>query len=76
VKDVTAERVMQCLPGNPRSRPEVLKVIEALVKAYNYKVFMLNNQVCGQLDRFGLTKIYFHKNIFILYSYDVLIINQ
>ncbi|XP_052795516.1 uncharacterized protein LOC128228315 [Mya arenaria] len=46
LKEITSERVIQCLPGNPRSRsPDTVNVIQALVKAYNYKVYMLNNQL-------------------------------
>ena len=43
LKDITAERVLQCIP---RSRSQdTQKVIQALVKAYNYKVYMLNTEV-------------------------------
>lgn len=46
LKEVTAERVLKCLPGMARSKStESQKIIQALVKAYNYKVFMLNSQI-------------------------------
>lgn len=46
LKEITPECVLKCLPGIAKSRSsEGQKVIQALVKAYNYKVYMLNTQV-------------------------------
>ncbi|XP_060565022.1 uncharacterized protein LOC132724217 [Ruditapes philippinarum] len=45
LKEITAERVLACLPARSRSRSEDMnQMIKALVKAFNYKVYMLQNQ--------------------------------
>ncbi|XP_060563014.1 uncharacterized protein LOC132722523 [Ruditapes philippinarum] len=45
LKEITAERVLAWLPARSRSRSEDMnQMIKALVKAFNYKVYMLQNQ--------------------------------
>lgn len=45
LKEITAERVLGCIPTRSRARSEDLnQLIQALVKAYNYKVYMLQSQ--------------------------------
>ncbi|KAH3837019.1 uncharacterized protein LOC127876875 [Dreissena polymorpha] len=58
IKDVTADRVIQCIPSRSRSQ-ETLKVIEALVKAYNYKVYMLRNESDSLRE-----EVKYHKTIY------------
>ncbi|XP_045216264.2 girdin-like [Mercenaria mercenaria] len=45
LKEITAERVLGCMSSRSRSRSEdVNRLIQALVKAFNYKVYMLQNK--------------------------------
>ncbi|KAL4227444.1 hypothetical protein ACF0H5_012888 [Mactra antiquata] len=45
LKEITADRILSCLPPKSRTKSgSIHTLIQALVKAYNYKVFMLQNK--------------------------------
>lgn len=60
LKDITPERVLNSLPGVPRSRPSTTqKVVQALVKAYNYKVYMLKEEISSLRH-----EVKYHQNVY------------
>ncbi|KAJ8304587.1 hypothetical protein KUTeg_018170, partial [Tegillarca granosa] len=60
IKDITTEKVMKNLPSLPRSKSgEVQKVIEALLKAVNYRHHMVTQEVKNLKE-----DVKFHKSVY------------